>query len=188
MRMRTCASFGSFPISRAPCSSLRWSQPLPSQGRSAGPGICSSLILTLICSDIQPRETSLARYHPYMALCSRGRRIWTREKVEYGLAKFVIRLHARTTTSRVFSRVASTDSTPDKSNDRRLDRLYPKMIVYRDLLSGDEMLSDAFKLLPVVDSEGAVVSVRFVLAAHLSRLAAMHMAIQWASYTAHTSP
>ena len=32
------------------------------------------------------------------------------------------------------------------------------MIVYRDLISGDEMLSDAFKLLPVVDDEGAVVS------------------------------
>jgi hypothetical protein len=31
------------------------------------------------------------------------------------------------------------------------------MIVYRDLISGDEMITDAFKLLPVVDSEGAVV-------------------------------
>jgi len=28
------------------------------------------------------------------------------------------------------------------------------MIVYKDLLSGDEMLSDAFKLEPVKDSEG----------------------------------
>ena len=28
-----------------------------------------------------------------------------------------------------------------------------KMIVYRDLLSDDEMLSDAFKLLPVLDDE-----------------------------------
>ena len=28
------------------------------------------------------------------------------------------------------------------------------MIVYRDVISGDEMLSDAFKLVPVVDSEG----------------------------------
>jgi len=27
------------------------------------------------------------------------------------------------------------------------------MIVYRDLLSEDEMLSDAFKLLPVLDDE-----------------------------------
>lgn len=32
------------------------------------------------------------------------------------------------------------------------------MIVYRDLISGDEMLSDAFKLLPVVDSDGQTVS------------------------------
>lgn len=31
------------------------------------------------------------------------------------------------------------------------------MIVYRDIISGDEMLSDAFKLLPVVDDEGNVV-------------------------------
>lgn len=31
------------------------------------------------------------------------------------------------------------------------------MIVYRDLISGDEMLSDAFKLLPVVDKDGATV-------------------------------
>lgn len=37
------------------------------------------------------------------------------------------------------------------------------MIVYRDILSGDEMMSDAFKLLPVVDSEGAVVSEIFDL-------------------------
>jgi hypothetical protein len=28
------------------------------------------------------------------------------------------------------------------------------MIVYRDIISGDEMLSDAFKLLEVIDSEG----------------------------------
>lgn len=31
------------------------------------------------------------------------------------------------------------------------------MIVYRDILSGDEMLSDAFKLVPVVDDEGNTV-------------------------------
>ena len=31
------------------------------------------------------------------------------------------------------------------------------MIVYRDLLSGDEMMSDAFKLLPVLDADGAEV-------------------------------
>jgi len=31
------------------------------------------------------------------------------------------------------------------------------MIVYRDIISGDEMLSDAFKLVPVVDDEGATV-------------------------------
>lgn len=31
------------------------------------------------------------------------------------------------------------------------------MIVYRDLLSGDEMITDAFKLLPVVDKEGNTV-------------------------------
>ena len=30
------------------------------------------------------------------------------------------------------------------------------MIVYRDILSGDEMITDAFKLLPVVDSEGKI--------------------------------
>ena len=28
------------------------------------------------------------------------------------------------------------------------------MIVYRDILSGDEMITDAFKLLPVMDKEG----------------------------------
>ena len=28
------------------------------------------------------------------------------------------------------------------------------MIVYRDIISGDEMLSDAFKLMPVIDAEG----------------------------------
>lgn len=28
------------------------------------------------------------------------------------------------------------------------------MIVYRDIISGDEMITDAYKLLPVVDSEG----------------------------------
>ena len=28
------------------------------------------------------------------------------------------------------------------------------MIVYRDLISGDEVLSDAFKLVPVLDAEG----------------------------------
>ena len=32
------------------------------------------------------------------------------------------------------------------------------MIVYRDLISGDEMLSDAFKLVPVVDSDGELLS------------------------------
>jgi len=32
------------------------------------------------------------------------------------------------------------------------------MIVYRDIISGDEMMSDAFKLTPVVDDEGATVS------------------------------
>ena len=33
------------------------------------------------------------------------------------------------------------------------------MIVYRDIISEDEVLSDAFKLSPVLDKEGAVVSV-----------------------------
>jgi hypothetical protein len=32
------------------------------------------------------------------------------------------------------------------------------MIVYVDLLTGDEVLSDAFKLSPVVDTDGTVVS------------------------------
>lgn len=32
------------------------------------------------------------------------------------------------------------------------------MIVYRDILTGDEVLSDAFKLDEVVDEEGNVVS------------------------------
>lgn len=32
------------------------------------------------------------------------------------------------------------------------------MIVYRDLITGDEMLSDAFPLKQVVDSEGVAVS------------------------------
>lgn len=31
----------------------------------------------------------------------------------------------------------------------------PAMIVYRDIISGDEMITDAFKLIPVVDSEGS---------------------------------
>jgi len=31
------------------------------------------------------------------------------------------------------------------------------MIVYRDIISGDEMITDAFKLLPVVDKEGNTV-------------------------------
>ncbi len=31
------------------------------------------------------------------------------------------------------------------------------MIVYRDIISEDEMLSDAFKLVPVTDKDGAVV-------------------------------
>jgi Translationally controlled tumour protein len=31
------------------------------------------------------------------------------------------------------------------------------MIVYRDIISEDEVLSDAFKLSPVVDKDGAVV-------------------------------
>lgn len=34
------------------------------------------------------------------------------------------------------------------------------MIVYRDIISGDEMLSDAFKLEEVIDSEGNKVSRR----------------------------
>jgi hypothetical protein len=37
------------------------------------------------------------------------------------------------------------------------------MIVYRDLISGDEMLSDAFKLAQVVDSEGAEVKKRTIV-------------------------
>ncbi len=32
------------------------------------------------------------------------------------------------------------------------------MIVYRDLISGDEVLSDAFKLSQVIDSDGVAVS------------------------------
>jgi hypothetical protein len=32
-----------------------------------------------------------------------------------------------------------------------------EMIVYRDIISEDEVLSDAFKLSPVVDKDGAVV-------------------------------
>jgi hypothetical protein len=32
------------------------------------------------------------------------------------------------------------------------------MIVYRDIISGDEMITDAFKLLPVMDKEGNKVS------------------------------
>ena len=31
------------------------------------------------------------------------------------------------------------------------------MIVYRDIISGDEMLSDAYPLKPVVDKDGVVV-------------------------------
>ena len=31
------------------------------------------------------------------------------------------------------------------------------MIVYRDIISGDEMITDAFTLLPVVDKEGNTV-------------------------------
>jgi Translationally controlled tumour protein len=31
------------------------------------------------------------------------------------------------------------------------------MIVYRDIISEDEVLSDAFKLQPVIDKDGAVV-------------------------------
>ena len=31
------------------------------------------------------------------------------------------------------------------------------MIVYRDIISEDEVLSDAFKLSPVIDKDGAVV-------------------------------
>jgi hypothetical protein len=31
------------------------------------------------------------------------------------------------------------------------------MIVYRDIITGDEMLSDAFPLKPVVDSDGNTV-------------------------------
>ena len=33
------------------------------------------------------------------------------------------------------------------------------MIVYRDIISEDEVLSDAFKLSPVVDKDGATVSI-----------------------------
>ena len=33
------------------------------------------------------------------------------------------------------------------------------MIVYRDIVTGDEMLSDAFPLKPVTDSDGTVVSI-----------------------------
>ena len=32
-----------------------------------------------------------------------------------------------------------------------------RMIVYRDIITGDEMLSDAFPLKPVVDSDGNTV-------------------------------
>lgn len=39
-----------------------------------------------------------------------------------------------------------------------------KMIVYRDLLSEDEMLSDAFKLLPVLDDEKNPVRFFFLMA------------------------
>jgi hypothetical protein len=37
-----------------------------------------------------------------------------------------------------------------------------KMIVYRDIITGDEMLSDAFPLKPVVDSDGNTVSYSFL--------------------------
>lgn len=33
------------------------------------------------------------------------------------------------------------------------------MIVYRDIISEDEVLSDAFKLSPVVDKDGATVRI-----------------------------
>jgi hypothetical protein len=33
------------------------------------------------------------------------------------------------------------------------------MIVYRDIISGDEVLSDAFALKPVVDTDGTVVNI-----------------------------
>ena len=36
----------------------------------------------------------------------------------------------------------------------------PKMIVYKDLLSGDEMVTDAFQLQPVMDKEGNEVKKR----------------------------
>ena len=42
----------------------------------------------------------------------------------------------------------------------RLIQTFPKiirMIVYRDIISEDEVLSDAFKLSPVVDTDGATV-------------------------------
>ena len=37
-----------------------------------------------------------------------------------------------------------------------------KMIVYRDILSGDEMITDAFKLLPVMDKEGTKVGHSYI--------------------------
>jgi hypothetical protein len=43
------------------------------------------------------------------------------------------------------------------ASNRQIFYVLPDMIVYRDLLSGDEMITDAFKLLPVVDKEGATV-------------------------------
>ena len=36
-----------------------------------------------------------------------------------------------------------------------------EMIVYRDIISEDEVLSDAFKLSPVVDKDGATVRTYF---------------------------
>jgi len=37
------------------------------------------------------------------------------------------------------------------------------MIVYRDMISGDEMLSDAFTLKPVVEADGTVVKLLYTV-------------------------
>lgn len=37
------------------------------------------------------------------------------------------------------------------------------MIVYRDIISEDEVLSDAFKLSPVLDKDGAVVRLTLLI-------------------------
>ena len=53
------------------------------------------------------------------------------------------------------------------------------MIVYRDILSGDEMITDAFKLLPVMDKEGnkVMVFVQFLHANFLARHFVSHVVI-----------